>query len=50
MALATYVTRALPLYAEIPVLAVVYVGCAFLTGAVRRDDVALLLRRRPRYQ
>ena len=48
MALATYVTRALPLYAEIPVLAVVYAGCAFLTGAVRRDDVAVLLRRHPR--
>lgn len=48
MALATYVTRALPLYAEIPILAVVYAGCAFLTGAVSRDDVAVLLRRHPR--
>lgn len=50
MALATYFTRALPLYAEIPVLAVIYAGCAFLTGAIRRDDVAVLLRRRPRHQ
>jgi O-antigen/teichoic acid export membrane protein len=48
MALAAYVTRALPLYAEIPTLAVIYIGCAFLTGAVRGDDVAVLLRRRPR--
>jgi len=50
MGLATYLTRALPLYAEIPVLAVIYAGCAFLTGAIRRDDVAVLLRRHPRRQ
>jgi O-antigen/teichoic acid export membrane protein len=48
MALATYVTRALPLYAEIPALAAVYAGCAVLTGAVRREDVAVLLRQRLR--
>lgn len=48
MALGAYFTRALPLYAEIPILAVVYAAVALATGAVRRDDVAAVLRRKPR--
>lgn len=47
MAAAMYFTRALPLYGEIPILAAVYLGGALLTRAVRRDDVAILSRRRP---
>jgi len=48
MALAMYFTRSLPLYAELPILAVVYAGAALATGAVRRRDVAAVLRRVPR--
>jgi O-antigen/teichoic acid export membrane protein len=49
MGLATYFIRGLlPIYAEIPILGTGYVACAFLTGAVRRDDVAVLLRGLPR--
>jgi O-antigen/teichoic acid export membrane protein len=45
MAGAAYFTRALPLYAEIPILAAVYLGGAFLTRAIRRDDIAVFSRR-----
>ncbi len=47
MAAAMYFTRALPLYGEIPILGAIYLGGALLTRAVRREDVALLLSRRP---
>ncbi len=39
-----YFTRALPLFAELPILAVVYAACALLTRAVRRDDLAATFR------
>ena len=45
MGLAMYVTRALPLYAEVPVLAIVYAGAAILTRAVRAEDLAAIFRR-----
>jgi len=44
MAAAMYFTRALPLFAELPILAVVYAAGALLTGAVRRDDLAAVFR------
>jgi O-antigen/teichoic acid export membrane protein len=45
MGVAMYFTRPLPLYAEIPILAVVYVGAVFACRAASREDLAALLRR-----
>jgi len=44
MAAAMYFTRALPLFGELPILAVVYAAGALLTGAARRDDLAAVFR------
>lgn len=35
-----YLLRGWPVYAELPTLAVLYVGAAFATGALKREDVA----------
>jgi O-antigen/teichoic acid export membrane protein len=48
MGLAMYFTRALPLFAEVPILAGVYVAAAFATRAVGAEDLAPLLRRKPK--
>ncbi|HUU57757.1 MAG TPA: flippase [bacterium] len=45
MGLAMYFTRPLPLYAEFPVLAAVYVAAALATRAVGPEDLATILRR-----
>jgi len=46
MAAVMFFTRRLGLFVELPLLAVIYVGCAFATGAISRDDIAALLKRR----
>jgi O-antigen/teichoic acid export membrane protein len=45
MAGAMYFTRHLPLFGELPILAVLYVGTAWVTKVVPREDLVRLLRR-----
>lgn len=45
VAAAMFLTGALPLYVELPLLAAVYVGAALASGAIRRRDVRALLKR-----
>jgi len=45
MALLMQLTDRLPLYAELPLLVIVYLGTAFAVGAIKRDDLGTWLRR-----